>query len=90
MPDIRAATDNEVILAWPQAEIESPRFAQSYRLFPWETAEDSAYIKQIIETPDLGDRAENYIRKTKLAAARSFGSGRYIFTGLRTTSHGDA
>jgi hypothetical protein len=81
MEDLRAATDDEVILAWLQAEIESPRFAQSYA-FPWETAQDVAFIKHMIDAPDLGDPAQNYIRKTKLAAARGYGWGRYIFTGL--------
>jgi hypothetical protein len=80
--DLRAATDDEVILAWLQAEIESPRFAQSYRALPWDTAKDTAYIKQIVKTADLGNQAENYIRKMKLALGRGFGLGRYIFTGL--------
>jgi hypothetical protein len=80
--DLRAATDDEVILAWLQAEMQSPRFAQSYQPLPWETAADTAYIKQIIETPNVGDPAESFIRKTILAVARGFGCGRYIFTGL--------
>jgi hypothetical protein len=80
--DLRAATDNEMILAWLQAEIDSPRFAQAYRPLPWETPEDTAYIRQIIKLADVGDPAENYIRKMKLALGRGYGLGRFIFAGL--------
>jgi hypothetical protein len=70
--DLGPATDHEVIVAWLRAEIESPRFANAFR-YPWDTTEDRAYLKQIIETPDLDDPAQNHIRKTRLATGRGYG-----------------
>jgi len=79
--DLGAATDDQVILAWLQAEIESPRFEEKY-VGPWETAEDLAIVREIIAEPDLVDPAENFIRRTKLAVVRGFGWGQLLFRGL--------
>ncbi len=39
MQDLGPATDDQVILAWLQAEIDSPRFEDMY-VFGWESAQD--------------------------------------------------
>jgi hypothetical protein len=81
MQDLGPASDDQVILAWLKAEIDSPRFEEKY-VFPWESAQDLALVKNMIATPNLADPMENYIRKTKLAVVRGFGWGQMIFSGL--------
>jgi hypothetical protein len=76
-----AATDDQVIVAWLQAEIDSPRFEDLY-FGPWESPGDVAFVKQVVKTPNLGDPAENYIRRTKLAVVRGFGWDHALFKGL--------
>jgi hypothetical protein len=80
--DLRAATDKEVVLAWLQAELfDSSRFAANY-FGPWETPLERAFVRRLIDSPDLADDAENYIRKTKLAIVRGFGWSGILFQGL--------
>jgi len=82
MQDLGPATHDQVILAWLQAEIDSPRFEQLY-FGPWESPADVAFVKQVVKTPNLADPAENYIRRTKLAVVRGFGWDHALFKGLR-------
>jgi hypothetical protein len=81
MQDLGPATDDQVILAWLEAEIDSLRFEQNY-VFGWESAHDIALVKNMIATPNLANPMENYIRKTKLALVRGFGWGQRLFRGL--------
>ena len=82
MEDLGAATDDQVILAWLQAEIESPEF-QAYLVGnPPNPADLSAALKAS-RSPDLRDAAQNELRRRIIAAAYGFGQGTGSFAGLR-------
>ena len=83
MKDLRAATDDEVILAWLQAEIASSRF-RAYFLGPSPSDEQMRMVNRLVFNPNLRDARENAIRRRALTAVRGFGVGTYIFRGLGT------
>ena len=81
MEDIGPAIDDEVVLAWLQAEIRSSRFRQHF-LGPNPTSEQLAMVDRLIYRPDLLSAQENAARKHALSTVRGFGRGVYIFRGL--------
>ena len=79
--DLGEATDDHVILAWLQAEIESSDF-QSYLIGnPPNPANLSAALKAA-RSPDLRDAEQNAHRRQIITAIYGFGQGSGTFEGL--------
>lgn len=79
--DLGPATDDRVILAWLQAEIESPRF-QKFIVGDPPDPLALASVRQAAHTPDLTDEQENAERRRIIGGMRGFGVGAYLFRGL--------
>src|ERR1700704_5678851 len=81
MEDLGAVSDDQVILAWLQAEIESPPF-QSYLIGDPPKPSHLARALALARNPDLGNEAQNAERRGIIASAHAFGRGALIFAGL--------
>ena len=81
MDDLGQATEDQVILAWLQAEIESPDF-QAYLVGnPPNPANLSAALKAA-RSPDLRDEDQNGLRREIITSVYGFGQGAGSFQGL--------
>jgi len=79
--DLGVASEDQVILAWLQAEIESPDF-QAYVIGnPPDPANLSAALKAA-RAPDLRDPAQNELRREIITSVYGFGQGAGSFEGL--------
>ena len=76
-----AATEDQVILAWLQAEIESPDF-QAYLIGNPPNPANLAAALKASRTPDLRDEAQNAYRRQIITAIYGFGQGSGTFEGL--------
>jgi hypothetical protein len=81
MQDLGPVTDDHVILAWLQAEIESPPF-QAYLVGDPPKPSHLARALALARNPDIGDAAHNAERRRIIASAHGFGRGALIFAGL--------
>jgi hypothetical protein len=81
MEDLGAASDDQVILAWLQAEIESPPF-QSYLIGDPPKPSHLARGLALARNPDLDSAEHNAERRRIIASAHGFGRGALIFAGL--------
>ncbi len=81
MEDLGAVTDDHVILAWLQAEIESPPF-QAYLVGDPPKPSHLAHALALARNPDLDNAADNAERRRIIASAHGFGRGALIFAGL--------
>jgi hypothetical protein len=81
MDDLGAVSDDQVILAWLQAEIESPPF-QSYLIGDPPKPSHLARGLALARNPDLGNAEQNAERRRIIASAHGFGLGALIFAGL--------
>jgi hypothetical protein len=81
MEDLGAASDDEVILAWLQAEIDSPPF-QSYLIGDPPKPTHLARGLALARNPDLDNAKHNAERRRIIASAHGFGLGSLIFAGL--------
>jgi hypothetical protein len=81
MKDFGEAPDDQVVLAWLQAEIESPPF-QSYLIGDPPKPSHLARALALARNPDLDDADHNAERRRIIAAAHGFGRGALIFAGL--------
>jgi hypothetical protein len=79
--DLGAASDDQVILAWLQAEIESPAF-QSYLIGDPPKPSHLARALTLARNPDLESPEHNAERRRIIASAHGFGRGALIFAGL--------
>jgi hypothetical protein len=79
--DLGQATEDQVILAWLQAEIESPDFQAYIVGNPPNPANLSAALKAA-RSPDLRDDAQNGLRRQLITAVYGFGQGAGAFEGL--------
>lgn len=81
MQDLGEATEDQVILAWLQAEIESADF-QAYIIGnPPNPANLSGALKAA-RSPDLRDRTQNDLRRRLITSVYGFGQGAGSFQGL--------
>ncbi|HKW70350.1 MAG TPA: hypothetical protein VJP81_07175 [Candidatus Dormibacteraeota bacterium] len=81
MDDLGKVTEDQVILAWLQAEIESADF-QAYVIGnPPNPANLSAALKAA-RSPDLRDPEQNELRRQLITNVYGFGSGAGSFEGL--------
>jgi hypothetical protein len=81
MEDLGSVSDDQVILAWLQAEIESPPL-QAYLIGDPPRPSHLARALALARNPDLGNAAHNAERRRIIASAHGFGRGSLIFAGL--------
>lgn len=81
MEDAGAATEDQVILAWLQAEIESAGFQQYLIGDPPNPANLSLALK-LARSPNLHDSEQNRMRRQIIASIHGFGMGVGQFQGL--------
>lgn len=81
MEDQGEVTDDQVILAWLQAEIESPGF-QTYIVGDPPTPANLSRAMTLARKPDLRNSEQNAQRREIIAVAHGFGRGAMIFAGL--------
>jgi len=82
MEELGAATEDQVILAWLQAVIESPDFQAYVVGNPPDPANLSTALKAA-RSPDLRDASQNQMRRQIITSAYGFGQGTGSFVGLR-------
>jgi hypothetical protein len=81
MDDLGAATEDQVILAWLQAEIESPEF-QAYIVGSPPNPANLSLALKAARSPDLRDQTQNDLRRQIITATYGFGQGAGSFKGL--------
>jgi hypothetical protein len=81
MEDLGAVSDDHVILAWLQAEIESPPF-QAYLIGDPPKPSHLARAVALARNADIDNAAHNAERRRIIAAAHGYGRGALIFAGL--------
>jgi carnitine 3-dehydrogenase / betainyl-CoA thioesterase len=78
MRDLGPATEDEMILGFLRAEIDSPRFGAHVRHLLGDV--------NLVLNADLDDAAQNDARRSALRAFRGFGKNRYLFQGFPSES----
>ena len=81
MDDLGAASDDQVILAWLQAEIESPDF-QAYLVGNPPNPANLSLALKAARSPDLRDQTQNDLRRQIITSTYGFGTGAGSFEGL--------
>ena len=81
MNDLGEATEDQVILAWLQAEIESPDF-QAYVIGNPPNPANLSLALKAARQPDLRDQTQNDLRRQIVTEIYGFGQGRGSFEGL--------
>jgi hypothetical protein len=81
MEDLGAATEDQVILAWLQAEIESPDF-QAFVVGNPPNPANLSYALKAARSPDLRDKEQNRFRREMITQVYGFGAGKGAFEGL--------
>ena len=81
MDDLGVASDDQVILSWLQAEIESPPF-QNYLIGDPPKPTHLARGLVLARNPDLQNAEQNAERRRIIESAHGFGRGALIFAGL--------
>ena len=81
MEDLGAATEDQVMLAWLQAEIESVSF-QQYLAGEPPNPVYLAHALKAARTPNLRDAEQNELRRRIITETHGFGLGRGSFEGL--------
>ena len=81
MDDLGAATEDQVILAWLQAEIESPDF-QAYVIGNPPNPANLSLALKAARSPDLRDTTQNDLRRQIITEMYGFGRGTGSFEGL--------
>ena len=81
MQDLGEATEDQVILAWLQAEIESPDF-QAYVIGNPPNPANLSLALKAARSPDLRDQTQNELRRQIITDVYGFGQGRGSFEGL--------
>ncbi|HEV2034089.1 MAG TPA: hypothetical protein VGU71_07810 [Candidatus Dormibacteraeota bacterium] len=86
MEDQGVATEDQVILAWLQAEIESVAFQQYIAGEP----PNPVYLAQVLKAsrkPNLGDAEQNELRRQIITKTHGLGLGTLSFEGLANDLH---
>ena len=78
MIELGPATEDEMILAFLQGEIDSPRFGNAYNVI----LRNSGLDRTAIAGPDLQSARENYIRHELLRVVRGYGDDSFLFQGF--------
>ncbi len=83
MDDLGSASEDQVILAWLQAEIESADF-QAYIVGNPPNPANLSLALKAARSPDLHDQTQNELRRQIITATYGFGTASGIFEGLGT------
>ena len=75
MRNLGRVSDNEMIIAFLQAEIDSPRFRGSVD----SALSNAGTNRSIVTTPNLQSEEENRLRRRALGLYRGFGQNRALF-----------
>ena len=79
MIELAPSNENEMVLAFLKAEIDSPRFREAYQ----NLIEQSGLNKsELIDTASLSDPYQNAARRDLLGDARGYGNNVYLFAGF--------
>jgi hypothetical protein len=81
MEDLGPATEDQVILAWLQAEIESPEF-QAYVVGNPPNPANLSLALKAARSPDLHEPEQNRLRREIITSTYGFGTGAGSFEGL--------
>ena len=81
MDDLGVASEDAVILAWLQAEIESADF-QAYIIGNPPNPANLSLALKAARTPDLRDQTQNELRRQIITETYGFGTGAGSFQGL--------
>lgn len=81
MDELGSASEDQVILAWLQAEIESTDF-QAYLIGNPPNPANLSLALKAARTPDLHDETQNQLRRQIITSAYGFGTGAGSFEGL--------
>jgi hypothetical protein len=73
------ATEDEMVLAFLKAEIDSPRFGSRYRTI---LANSGLDRRSVIENADLRSEQGKLIRRELLKLVRGYGTGQALFRGF--------
>jgi hypothetical protein len=82
MIDLGAASEHDMVLAFLQAEISSPRWRQGYAQVLASVSADRALVEQ----PDLADAQQNALRSQVLQHVRGYRANSLLFTGFPVDS----
>lgn len=79
MIDRGPATEQDMLLAFLRAEVESPRFGEAYR-----SILSRGYLdrEHLLDRPDTTDEKQNRYRREMLKAIRGYGAGQLLFAGF--------
>src|SRR5437868_15112945 len=80
MDDLGQATEDQVILAWLQAEIESPEF-QAYLVGNPPNPANLSLAPKAARSPDLRDQTQNDLPRQIITATYAIGQGSGTFHG---------
>ena len=81
MDELGAASEDQVILAWLQAEIESADF-QAYLVGNPPNPANLSLALKAARSPDLRDQTQNDLRRQIITSTYGFGTGAGSFEGL--------
>ncbi len=79
MRDLGPATEDAIVLAFVQAEIDSARFGAHYAAF---LSNSGLERVSIIDRPNLQSDRENRVRRELLTAVRGYGNRTFLFKGF--------
>src|SRR5713101_2114114 len=80
MIEVGPVTEDEMVLAFLQAEIDASRYRDFYNA----CLAVLGFERILIDKPDLNDPVANEARKRLLQGARGYGSNTALFTGFPT------
>lgn len=84
MREIGTATEEEVVLAFLKAEIDSPRFGPTYVQILRNSQLDRG---SLIDDPDLSNANDNRLRVELLSSVRGYRKGTFLFRGFPRDVH---
>jgi hypothetical protein len=79
MIELAPSNENEMVLAFLKAEIDSPRFGDAYQNLMQQSGLDKS---ELIDSASLSDPLQNAARRTLLGDARGYGNNVYLFAGF--------
>ena len=79
MRDLSPATEDAIVLAFVQAEIDSARFGPHYAAF---LSNSGLERGSIVDQPNLQSDTENRVRRELLTAVRGYGNRTFLFKGF--------
>jgi hypothetical protein len=82
MIDLGPATENDMVLAFLRAEVDSARFGALYQSCFDQLGKFGFDRQALVDSPNLQSAEQNAIRKAILKAVRGYTAGQLLFTGF--------